>query len=202
VVGFNLQSIHGITKWITFALYSGYMAPNVLKWHWWRFNGYGYFAGMLGGVIAAITSRWLLPDVDLMYHMFLIFPASVVACITVCLATPPDDMRVLKVFYRDIRPWGFWAPVRQALAEDSDDVEPNRNWLMDMFNVGNGIIWQLCLMAAPMCLVVRRWDAFWCTTVIVAVTSVIMKFTWYDRLPPAEMDTAVEPPDAPRTAAE
>ena len=38
--------------WITFALGGGYTAANVLKWHWWRFNGYGYFWGMLAGMLA------------------------------------------------------------------------------------------------------------------------------------------------------
>lgn len=188
VVGFNLSSIHGITKWITFALYSGYMAPNVLKWHWWRFNGYGYFAGMTGGMAAAIASRWLLPDIDLMYHMFLIFPASVLACVVVCLVTPPDDMNVLKSFYHNVRPWGFWGRVRDELKKDHPDTQPNRNFVLDMFNVANGIIWQLALMAAPICLVVRKWDTFWWTTGIVVVTSIIMKVTWYDRLDPADAD--------------
>jgi hypothetical protein len=154
---------------------------------------------MLGGVIVAVTSRLLIPDIDLMYHMFLIFPASVLACITVCLLTPPDEMRVLKVFYRDIRPWGFWGPVREALAEDTEDVQPNRNCVLDMFNVANGIVWQLCLMAAPMCLVVRRWDAFWWTTGVVVLTSVIMKFTWYDRLPAAEPPPADDALNTPPT---
>jgi Na+/proline symporter len=196
IVGFNLQSIHGITKWITFALYSGYMAPNVLKWHWWRFNAYGYFAGMLGGVVFAVASRWLLPDVDLMYHMFLIFPASVLACVIACLLTPPDDMRVLQAFYRDIRPWGFWGPVREQWSREGVDVAPNRNFGLDMFNVANGIVWQFCLMAAPICLVVRKWDMFWWTTGIMIATSVVMKYAWYDRLP---RDESPAPPAASHT---
>jgi len=37
-------------------------------------------------------------------------------------------------------------------------------------------------MVAPFCLVVRKWDTFWLSLGVLAVTSVIMKFTWYDRL--------------------
>ena len=185
IVGIQLKSIHGITKWITFALYGGYMAPNLLKWHWWRFNGYGYFAGMISGMVVAVASRLLLPHIDSMYHLFLIFPISVIACIAFCLLTPHDDMEVLKAFYRNVRPWGIWGRVQQEIAKEDPSLQPNRDFAWDMFNVVNGIVWQFCLMAAPMCLVARRWDAFWWTAGIVAVTSVIMKFTWYDRLPPA-----------------
>ena len=184
IIGFNLRSIHTITKWITFALYSGYMAPNVLKWHWWRFNGYGYFAGMAGGIVAAVCSRWLLPDLDLMYHMFLIFPVSVIACIAVCLLTPPDDREVLKRFYRDVRPWGFWKPIYEDLHREDPAIEPNRNARIDAFNVANGIVWQLMLMVAPICLVVRQWTVLAISVVVLTITSIVMKFTWYDHLPP------------------
>jgi Na+/proline symporter len=199
VVGFNFGSIQVITKWITFALYSGYMGPNLLKWHWWRFNGYGYFVGMFGGVVAAVCSRWLLPDLDLMYHMFLIFPASVLASVVVCLLTPPDDRQVLKSFYRDVRPWGFWRPILEELRAEDPDVQPNRNFRLDMLNVANGIIWQLSLIAAPICLVVRQYTWMWVSLGVLAVTSVIMKLLWYDRLEPAEepANEGGEPADPP-----
>jgi hypothetical protein len=116
----------------------------------------------------------------------------VLACVVACLLTPPDDAGVLQTFYRDIRPWGFWDPIREQCAATDDDIQRNRNFGIDMFNVANGIIWQFCLMAAPMCLVVRKWDMFWWTTGIVVATSVIMKYTWYDRLPADA--PAAEPP--------
>ena len=100
-------------------------------------------------------------------------------------------MKVLKAFYQNVRPWGFWGRVREELAKEQPDIQANRDVWWDMFNVVNGIAWQVCLMAAPMCLVVRKWDTFWWTLGILLVTSVIMKFTWYDRLPQAE--TAQEP---------
>lgn len=190
VIGLNMQSIHDVTKWITFVLYSGYMGPNVLKWHWWRFNGYGYFAGMIGGIVAAVCATWLLPELDSMYYMFLVFPISLIASVGICLLTPPDDREVLVRFYRDVRPWGIWGPIREELQNRDPRAEPNRDFWIDMFNVANGIVWQFSLMAAPMCLVVRQWDIFWYLVVAVIITSVIMKFTWYDRLPPADAKTA------------
>ncbi|WP_315817092.1 hypothetical protein [Paraflavitalea speifideaquila] len=47
------DSLSSLTLWISSALYGGYAAANVLKWIWWRFNGYGYFAGMLAGLLSA-----------------------------------------------------------------------------------------------------------------------------------------------------
>ena len=33
---------------------------NVLKWYWWRFNGYGYFWGMMAGIIGAMIVPFAL----------------------------------------------------------------------------------------------------------------------------------------------
>ena len=48
-------------------LYGGYTAANVLKWYWWRLNGYGYFWGMLVGITSAVISPLVAPDVQPLY---------------------------------------------------------------------------------------------------------------------------------------
>ncbi|MEX0363068.1 MAG: sodium:solute symporter, partial [Allomuricauda sp.] len=52
-MGFFADSINSLTLWITSALYGGYVAANFLKWIWWRFNGWGYFWGMVAGLVVA-----------------------------------------------------------------------------------------------------------------------------------------------------
>ena len=49
------KNVHSVTEWIVSALVPAFVAPNVLKWHWWRFNGYGFFAGMVAGTAAAVS---------------------------------------------------------------------------------------------------------------------------------------------------
>ena len=50
--GFGLMaaSVNQVTQWIVNGLWGGYTAANVLKWHWYRLNGFGYFWGMLAGI--------------------------------------------------------------------------------------------------------------------------------------------------------
>ncbi len=182
VAGLQIDTIHGVTGWITGLLYAGYVAPNILKWHWWRFNGYGYCAGMLAGVLAALVFPHLLPHFNKMYAMFLLLPVSTLAAVCVCLLTPPDDREVLKGFYRDVRPWGFWKPVRDELRKQYPALQANRNFWRDALNVANGIVWQLMLMVIPICLVIRQYKTMWAGIAVLAVTSVIMKRLWYDRL--------------------
>jgi len=178
----QVKNIHKITTWITFALYGGYVAPNILKWHWWRFNGYGYFAGMTAGVVVAIVSFLINPDMNQMYILPFSLGVSALASIIVCLNTPQDDDEVLGDFYRNVRPWGFWKPVHQRLLTKYPNLKQNTNLGRDWFNIAVGIVWQLMLMVVPTCLVIRNYRMLWISLGVLAVTSVIMKFTWYDKL--------------------
>jgi hypothetical protein len=196
----RIENIDRTTKWITGLLYAGYIAPNVLKWHWWRFNGYGYFAGMIAGAAAALAfphvnnliANHFGQGVSSNYAFLILVPVGGLASIVACLLTAPDDREVLKRFYRDVRPWGFWGPILAELRQDDPTAQPNGNFAMDMFNVAIGILWQLSLMVAPFCLVVRQWRTMWASLIVLAVTSVIMKFTWYDRLDPPRDSTATD----------
>ena len=181
-----VESINEITTWLTFALLGGYAVPNILKWHWWRFNGYGYFAGMIGGIFSAVAFKSLnqleVWDVPNMYSFFITAPFATVAAIVVTLMTPPDDEEVLKSFYYRVRPWGFWDPILQKVKEDHPEAERNGDFKMDMLNVAIGIVWQLMLIIVPVCLVIRRWDMFAISSSVLLGCSLLMKFTWWDRL--------------------
>jgi len=190
VVGIHIKSIHDITTWIAFGLYGGYVAPNILKWHWWRFNGYGYFAGMIAGVVAALVPLWIVPDMNRIYILPFSLLISTIASIVVCLRTPPEKNEVLESFYRNVRPWGFWKPVYENLVRKNPNLQKNTNFRRDAFNVGVGIIWQLNLMVIPICIVIRQYDTLWISIVVLVITSIIMKFTWYDKLGPGDMYVA------------
>jgi SSS family solute:Na+ symporter len=186
-VGIHIKSIHGITTWIAFGLYGGYVTPNILKWHWWRFNGYGYFAGMIAGVVAALVPLLIVPDMNKMYILPVSLLVSAVASVLVCLRTPPETDEVLQGFYRTVRPWGFWSPVYEKLVRKNPNLQKNTNFGRDAFNVAVGIIWQLTLNVIPICLVIREYRTMWISIAVLAVTSVIMKFTWYDKLGSGDM---------------
>ena len=188
ITGMRIQSIHSITQWIAVLLYSGYMAPNILKWHWWRFNGYGFFAGMIGGVIAALIVPVILPSLTTIYQFPIIFVISAAASILVCLFTPPEPDELLKKFYMNVRPWGFWRPIYEKVIIDSPNVQPNKHFRWDALNIVNGIIWQLMLTVLPIAIIIRQKPAFWTSLLILLVTSIIMKFAWYDRIGKDKLD--------------
>jgi len=182
-VGFYVSSINSLLQWITAALFGGYAAANFLKWIWWRFNGHGYFWGMIAGLAASLALPKLLPDMSVIiaFPLF-ILPMSAAGSLLGCLLTPPDDMEVLKSFYKSVRPWGFWEPVYREVIRDDPGFQKNRAFRRDMFNSLIGIIWQMMLITAPIFLVIREYREMIYSLIILAVTSVILKFNWYDRL--------------------
>ncbi len=45
MLGFFIKDVNTALQWIVSALYGGYIASNVLKWHWWRFNAMAFSGG-------------------------------------------------------------------------------------------------------------------------------------------------------------
>jgi Na+/proline symporter len=189
-IGLYIPSINALLLWIVSGLWGGYTAANVLKWYWWRFNGYGFFVGMLLGMIGALALppllRPLFPqiaaDVFPLYTFPLLLLLSTVGCLIGTYLTPPDDMRVLMNFYRRVRPWGFWGPVREAVLKEEPGFAVNRNFRRDAFNVVLGTCVQTALVALPIYVVLRRFDGIAGCLALIAVGGVILKKTWYDRL--------------------
>ncbi len=194
-IGWYVSSVNSVVLWIVSGLWGGYTASNFLKWYWWRFNGYGYFWGMLTGISASLTMPTILSkfagitafaslhsintDVSLVFPI--VFGISLLGCLIGTLLTKPEDDEVLKDFYKRVRPWGFWGPVLKKVLADDPAFQRNPDFLRDMFNVTVGIVWQVALVALPIYIVIRHSNA-WIAFAVVLVTSAILKFTWYDHL--------------------
>jgi len=182
IFGFFASSLNSITLWITASLFGGYTAANVLKWIWWRFNGYGYFWGMLIGLIASTIKLLFFSSWIDIYFFPIIFICSILGCLFGSLLTPPDDMEKLKSFYKSVKPWGFWKPVFEEIKKTDKNFTKNKNFGRDMFNVFVGIIWQMSLVVWPMYLLIKKWDGFMISITVVIITTLLLKKFWYDNL--------------------
>ena len=190
LIGLSVPSINTLLVWIVAGLWGGYTAANVLKWYWWRFNGYGFFYGMLVGMLGALALPAVLgplfpqvsPDAIPLYGFPLLLLLSLIACVAATLLTPPEDLQLLKAFYRTVRPWGFWGPVRDAVLAEDPRFPVNRNFRRDAFNIVIGTSVQTALVALPIYIVLRQFDGIAACLALVAVGGAILKKSWYDRL--------------------
>lgn len=182
--GVVAENVNSILQWVTGALYGSYIAANILKWHWWRFNSNGFAWGMIGGLIPALILPYV-PVVNTilpLYYFPVILVFSVIGCIWGTYTAPATDTAVLKQFYVKTRPWGFWKPIHDMVVADQPDFQKNKAFGRDMVNVTVGIIWQTALVAAPIYLVIKQFNSLIVAVLIVAIGSVILKKNWYDKL--------------------
>ncbi len=185
--GFFAASVNALTLWITSALYGGYAAANVLKWVWWRFNGYGYFWGMLGGLIGSTVVPGLFPATPIIFLFPLILLIAFIGCMAGTFFWPPDQEAVLKSFYRQTRPWGFWKPVIAKIQEEDPHFIPNQEFRRDFFNVVVGIALQMTLVVMPMNLIIKDAVGFLSTITVFVITTILLKINWFDKLPSADL---------------
>ncbi len=182
LLGFFVKNVNSVLQWIVGALYGGYIAANMFKWYWWRFNANGFFWGMATGITAALIFPYIFKDQLPLYNWPLLFGISVVGCIAGTFAAKPTDIETLKKFYMQVRPWGFWKPIQLLVQKENPGFQPNRRFGLDMFNVAIGIIAQCCLTILPMYLVLWMKVPFFLTIAILAVIIIILKKTWWSRL--------------------
>ncbi|HWA86994.1 MAG TPA: sodium:solute symporter family protein [Opitutus sp.] len=191
--GILSTSITSAMMFLVGALYGGFVMANVLKWYWWRFNGYGYFWGMIAGIGSACAASAIVGDkFNVLYTFPAVFALSFIGCIAGTLLTKPEDDAVLKKFYKTVNPWGWWGPIRAKVVAEDPSFVPNRDAARDLTNVAVGIVWQLCLVTSAIYLVLQEWTIFAGIVVLLIATSLFMKFNWYDKLEKAPSQPAAK----------
>ncbi len=186
IFGLFATSLNSLTLWITSSLYGGYAAANVLKWIWWRFNGMGYFWGMMGGLVASLivppVFRFFVPNIIDIYMFPVILAISLGASVLGTLWTKPESMEILKKFYKQTRPWGFWNRVKNEVMQEDPSFVPNMDFKRDAVNVMVGITWQMSMVVMPLFLLAGEYQSTIISVGVLLATSVFLKFYWYDHI--------------------
>ena len=182
-IGFMGQSIAKIWGWMMMALGAGVIMPNVLRWYWWRLNGWGYACGALGGMVLALAVLFF-PDVPIYFAFPLIVTISLLASVIGSLATEPVDQRILLDFFRTVRPFGFWNPIRrQVEPREHQAFGQSENAPLAILNVVLAMLAIFACYVFPMYLI-GRWytrTLIWFCLALGAVAC--LKHTWYRNLP-------------------
>ncbi len=208
LIGWQVHTIGQIFNWIMLELGAAFVIPNVLRWYWWRMNGWGYAAGTLVGMAGAVIIPFLPTPLPLYVSFPLLCGVSLLGTLAGTLLTPPTDTSTLVAFYQRVRPFGVWSPVR-AMAGPEDSVR--RGWGFQRFQpqqgdspsppesgnssesltlaVVNVVLGGVAILAAylfPMYLVGHWHAAAGICLALAVLASAGLYFTWYRRLPPAE----------------
>ena len=176
-----ISNINEIWGWITMGIGAGMFIPQVIRWYWWRFNGYGFAIGTAFGMVAAVlTKAFGGPIAE--YNSFLIASgSSLVGCILGTYLTPATESSVLSNFYKITRPFGFWGSIKQELSKEIQlkiDTENRRDIIATFFAVP----WQVVLFLTGMMIVMKQWTNAMNLGVLLVVLSVGLYWFWFRHL--------------------
>ena len=183
VIGFKATSIAQIWDWIMMALGAGVVVPNVLRWYWWRLNGWGYSIGTLGGIILSLVALFY-PSLP----VYIVFPSiclvSLVLSIFVSYHTQPVNEHILLAFFNSVRPFGLWAPIKtkSTLPKDEKD-KTSESGRRAVLNVLIAMVAVSGLYLGPMYLVGHWYNIAAVWFAVSGAAMIVLKFTWYNYLP-------------------
>lgn len=187
------DSINALFTWIMATLGAGVLLPNVLRWYWWRLNGWGYFAGTGAGMILSLVQAVLEQQGILVLPVYVTFPALaltvLVVCVVVTLLTPPTEPEVLSRFYRLVQPAGAWRPVAAQVKRD-DPAFRREPFVHDLVSLVLAVPWLGTLYVAPMYLITHQFGVVAAGMAIVFVLTLGLAFTWFRHLPASSNTTA------------
>jgi hypothetical protein len=180
-----IKNINEIWGWVTMALGAGLQVPLLMRFYWWRVNGYGYAGGLLIGTLSAISLKLILTLVNYdlpEYYIFVIISAiSFVAIVTVSLLTPRTDDEILLKFYAKVRPFGFWHPYKSRVANPLQK-HLKKESICDIATLGVALPWQLLNYLFFITLALQSWLLFGIITPILIIAYIILYFLWLRRL--------------------
>jgi len=182
ILGFFAENVNSVLNIIVSVLYGSYVGSNILKWHWWRFNGEGFFWGMVAGLLAAYFTPMIFPEYNALYLFPILLVVSLIGSIIGTYSAPPTDEAVLKAFYKNVKPWGFWKPISDKLIAEDPNFKRNKEFGRDMFNVSIGIIAQTVLVIIPMYMIFRQTTPIYIALVILIVCIILLKKYWWNSL--------------------
>ena len=178
---YAFSTLNDVWGWLTMGLGAGLLLPQVIRWYWWRFNGYGYAGGVAVGMGLAVAQRIVAPGLGELWQFVLIGSVTFVSSVAIALATQPTPEGVLRTFYEETKPFGFWGPVRRGL--DALDLEAIRaENRRDILAICLAVPWQLTLFLTTMMVVTREWWTVGLLTALLVALTVGLYFTWYRHL--------------------
>ena len=183
------------------------------QWWWWRINFKSWLTANIAGPVVYFSLSFILGKIDWwqqqsmqaesirqqmqMYQAVISMFITTCAWMFVALITKPEDMELLKSFYRKARPMGLWGPVKKAIeAEQGSKIDTPKMLIpAGLFVTFLGVIWLILSVICLSYLFVGKWNIGILCGVIAIIFAIAFKYSfgWHiDRTAKAAPIPAVE----------
>jgi Na+/proline symporter len=191
---YSIKSINDIWSWIIMGFGAGLLAPGILRFYWWRFNGGGYAIGTLCGMLSAVIQRVLDPGMEkwwifqiapnyneLILFVF-VFTIGTLGCVIGSFLMKQTDGAVLSEFYSKTRPFGLWGKMKDLLSAE-ERIKVTVEHRNDLLALPFTLLWQVSMFMTPMLIITHSWASFAKWAVLFAVGLAGVYWFWYRNLP-------------------
>ena len=176
-----IKNINEIWGWITMSIGAGLMIPMLVRWYWWRLNGYGFAIGTVAGMVAAVFQKMVFPFWPEYFQFLFVSSASLLSMVAATYLTPATPKNVLVEFYKRTRPFGFWGDVKRTVPSHLL-TQVNAENRRDRISTAIAVPFQLVLFLTTMSIVFRRWDNVAFLSVILVILSISLYYFWFRHL--------------------
>ncbi|GMU90534.1 MAG: sodium:solute symporter [Chlorobiota bacterium] len=176
-----ITSINQIWGWLTMSMGAGLIVPLIIRWYWWRLNGYGFTAGVFVGMTVAIVQGLMFPNVPEYVSFLAVSLLSFAGTVVATLLTEPTERETLEKFFLRTRPFGFWGPVTASLKDEDRNAIKKEN-RRDIISALIAVPWQLLLFATAMLVVLRENEMLLYASVLLAILSFLLYKIWFKNL--------------------
>ena len=183
LIGLGQKTIAGIWRWIMMAYGAVALIPNFLRWYWWRFNGWGYTWGTVGGIAVLFFVTLCFPHWQETRMFPVIASASLLFSLLGTFLTKPTDQSVLDHFYKVVQPGGLWRPVARSVGEKFPGFKKDCRFGIEILNTFLGIIFITCLYMAAVTIVLHKFSTVFTLLGVSGACGIVLYFTWYRNLP-------------------
>lgn len=155
--------------------------PQLIRWYWWRFNGYGFAIGTASGMVAAVLTKAFAGYIPEYTSFMIASGSSLIGCLVGTYLTKPTDEKVLFEFYKITRPFGLWDSIRNQLPSDtlaSINKENRRDIIATFFAVP----WQVVLFLTGMMVVLKQWSNAMNLFGLLVILSAGLYWFWFRHL--------------------
>jgi len=185
---FSLFFDNIVSAWETmiFVVVTMILVPATMRWHWWRFSAKAFVWGMIASAVIIGVQKLVFKDWSVSASIGFCVSGSFLATVLVGFLTKPTEMSVLVKFYEQIRPFGFWGPVRREAIRQGRVPQRDFTPLVDGLNGIIAMVFQVSLAIIIFAAFLKNWNQVIVWSMVEAVTTVVLYFTWYKNLPARE----------------
>ncbi|RPH99016.1 MAG: sodium:solute symporter [Calditrichaeota bacterium] len=176
-----IKNINEIWGWITMSIGAGLMIPMLVRWYWWRLNGYGFAFGTIAGMVVAVLQKAFYPHIPEYWQFIVVSGSSLLVMVLVTLATPPTDENVLRDFYKRTRSFGFWGKIKNSIPESARKAVKSET-RRDQISIFFAVPWQLVLFLTMMMIVFKRWHDLLILVPLLVILSAGLYYFWFRHL--------------------